>query len=121
MTNAPPMTNDEGTNRPGPLRHWSLAGDSSLTRTGDRLQPLADFLRIRRPHRPGQLVAVLEEHQRRPQLHPERPAQRLPLAVTDLDVPDAGVVCQRRGNRRLRALAELAPARPELQHRRPRK
>src|SRR4051812_34440247 len=57
-------------------------------------KPLGDFLR-RGADELAHDDTVAQEHQRRPQLDSEGPAQRTPLAILDRDVPHAGMRRQR--------------------------
>ena len=81
---------------------------------GDRLEPLADLARARADGL-GDFAAVAEEDERRPELDPERPAERLAGPVLDLDVLDLGVVFEQRGDLGRDRPAVAAPGRAELQ------
>src|SRR6187401_880328 len=73
---------------------------------------------IGRAHDSRLLNAVLDIDERGPQLHPERPAERLTFTVFDLDVSHRGMRLQHRGDVRLRCLAVATPGGSELEHER---
>src|SRR5262249_4986053 len=75
----------------------------------------ADRSCIRGPPRLGDLLAVLQETQRRPQFHAERAAEAPPAGIGDLDVANNGMVGKRLGDERLCAAAIAAPGAAELQ------
>src|SRR4051812_27608136 len=91
-----------GTCRP---RRWSAR------RASDCRQPGLDLRRVG----PGRLLdhlAVPQENEVRPELHAERPAERLAPAVGNFDVLDAGVALQGVAQGRLDRLAVRAPVGP---------
>src|SRR5262249_40484715 len=93
----------------------SLPSLKSLLRgRGDGIEALADLIAVGAcelvDHR-----SVAQEHQVRPELHAERPAQRLAPALLDLNVPHGGVLLKQRRQLGLERLAVRTPARPELE------
>src|SRR5215510_12459754 len=129
---APGLATSMPARAPSQARHGAFCPLSSEHFTGALIRPpgplagldpgqrIADGGRVGRPHQPHDLVAVLQEHQRRPQLHAERTSEAVPAGVGDLDVADGGMIGERLGDERLRAAAMPAPRAAELQERRPR-
>jgi hypothetical protein len=68
-------------------------------------------------HHARLLDAAVEEHERRPELYPERTTQRLTAAVFDADVPNTWMRTKRGRDVRLSSLAMRAPRRAELEQR----
>lgn len=69
-----------------------------------------------RAHEARDLVAIIEEDQRGPQLHAEAPAEALAATVLDLEVLQIRARGERTLDQRLRGLTDAAPASAELQH-----
>ena len=86
-----------------------------LRRQADPGQGAFDGARIGRSDQPRHLLALVEENQRRPQRHSERPPQRTPLAVFDLDMTDFRVPGESLGEEGLRCLAVSTPGSTELE------
>ena len=92
---------------------------ASFASSSDGIQPLPDLLLFR----PGDLpddLAVAQEDQGGPQLHPERPSKRSPLAVLHLDVLHLRVLAEQRRQLRLERVAVSSPVGAELQDERAR-
>src|SRR5690606_8432844 len=109
-------------NRPGKSRGASRSARRGAV-AGLRQRPAQGLEVVDRPraHYPRLLLAVAQQHQGRPQLHPEGAAERAALAVLDLDVGDVVAAFQQRAQRRLRRAAVPAPGRAEFQQQQPRR
>src|SRR5690242_11394424 len=99
--------------RKNPAPETRLATPSSL-RSGENSLDLAFVVGA---HHAPDLAALVHQHQRGPELHAERSAERLSLAVLDLEMTDFGMTCEHGADVRLRGFTESAPAGAELQHR----
>jgi hypothetical protein len=65
-------------------------------------------------HDPAQLLAILHQDQRGPQLDPEGASKRPPLAILELQVAQPGMFGQGEGDGPLCCLAVAAPVGAEL-------
>ena len=96
----------------------ALCGRPSGRRRRDRRHRLADRGGVARPNQPRGFLSIVEKDQGRPELDAERAAERQAAAVFDLDVPDAGMRGESRGDQRLGRAAMAAPRAAELEQRR---
>ena len=80
--------------------------------------PEDDLAALGRSDQPADLPAVSEEDECRPQLHPERAAERAPTAILDLDVTDVRMPVEGLLNERSRAAAMTAIGTAEFENRR---
>jgi hypothetical protein len=79
------------------------------------LQKVRDHLTIRWTHHPRNLQPIAQQHQRRPQLDPETPAQPPPRTILHFQMFDPRMLVQGMPNFGLRACTDATTGRAELQ------
>jgi quercetin dioxygenase-like cupin family protein len=103
--------------RPGLAAEFEKAG-FTLPPGAEARERFADRGGAARPHKARGFLAVIQEHERRPELHAERAPERLAARVGDLQVPHAGMRGEGFSDERLGAAAVAAPGTAELEERR---